>query len=175
MTAQATRTRTRRNQNRTRRRADARLRLNSFRINRDGISRSQKGKLVRPLSILSPLLFSSMAPPLTFLMAISRHHEKGWFIFFPSYPLFSSPLPLFRRTNFPPSQGHKSSFSSSRKLAWSTPSPLPNCNLSSRSRKARISSRHALTPLTAPSLIQCPLVPLWAVPSRHPWVYPHIT
>src|SRR5258708_3965895 len=42
----------RRNQNQTRRRGDARLRLNSFRINRDGISRSQKGKLVCPLLLL---------------------------------------------------------------------------------------------------------------------------
>jgi len=115
-------------------------------------------------------------PPLTFLMAISRHHEKGWFILF-HHTLFSHyPLPLFRHTNFPLSQERRSSFSSSRKLAWSTPSPRPNCNLSSRSRKARISSRHASTRLTAPSLIRCPLVPPWAVPPRRQaWVYPHIT
>lgn len=126
---------------------------------------------------LSPSSFRTcLLHSLTFLMAISRHHEKGWFILLhQSYPLFFL-IYLYRHTNFPLSQEHRSSFSSSRKLAWFTPSPLPNCNLSSHSRRARISFRHASTPLMVPSLIQCPLVPPWAVPPRHQaWVYPHIT
>jgi len=82
------------NQNRTRKRADARLRLNSFRINRDGISRSQKGKLVRPL-----------LPPLS--VHCSIHSRSSWpypgimkkvgsSSFHRTYPLFLIPLPPFQ-------------------------------------------------------------------------------
>ena len=141
MTARATMTMMRRNQNRTRRRADARLRLNSFRINRDDTSRSQKGKLVRPFS----LAFSfNRVHSRTFNM--SRHYEKGIlsllrlviFLFcqFSYHPFFPP-----RLTSFPPSPEHKYSCSSSRKLVWFIPLPLQSYSLWSPSRRARTSSR----------------------------------
>ena len=73
-------TRMTRSQNRRRKRADARLRLNSFRINRDGISRSQKGKLVCPSS--SSLFLSDIAHSPS--PAMPRYHEKGIRTFHPN-------------------------------------------------------------------------------------------
>jgi hypothetical protein len=101
-------------------------------------------------------------------------------ILLPSFYLMHNPfffLSSFRHTNFPLSPEHRSFYSSSQRLVWYTPLLLPNCNLSSRSRKARISSRHASTRLMVLSLIPCRLVLPWAVPQQQPacLVYPHIT
>lgn len=102
-----------------------------------------------------------------------RYYEKGQYFshfssrFVPSYVLLSlRPRP----TNSLPSPVPKCSCSSSPRPVWCTRSPLLSSSRSSRSQRARTSSKHVLTLLTVSFRPLCPSGSPSDVP--HPWVAP---